>query len=288
MEFQFKEPIHMTRATHYGNNYWLFHSRKVDRRVTAFSNLEYENLISLEMDPNVVFYCEQPCEQTVMLDGKKHKTIFDVYVVFLDGTEVFQEVKYAEELTSENGERSRNQINVQQYWCKRNNYNYELRTDKDIELKQYKATLKSIGQDQIVGRFMINEFQFFGMLEPQELMLCLLAFDRMTTQTEWGGSDEPLLDFYFPDHMDRHFSSLADEYWTAFLHVMAKYNIKAKDIPMKYMIDSFILLLQRYGRFSAAHIAFPTAKELIECVEASGYGESDEEYIANCKGRKLA
>ena len=156
------------------------------------------------------------------------------------------------------------------------------------ELKMYKATLKSIGQDQIVGRFMINEFQFFGMLEPQELMLCLLAFDKMTTNTEWGGSDIPLLDFYFPNHEDKHFSSLADDYWTAFIQVKAKYNIKAKDIPMKYMIDSFILLLQRYGRFNVDHIAFPTVKELVECVETSGYGESDEEYIANCKGRKLA
>ncbi len=156
------------------------------------------------------------------------------------------------------------------------------------ELKGYKSTLKSIGQDQIVGRFMINEFQFFGMLEPQELMLCLLAFDKMTTKTEWGGSDTPLIDFFFPNHEESRFCSLADSYWTAFMQVKAKHNIKSKDIPMKYMIDSFILLLQRYGRFSSDHIAFPGIKELVECVELSGYGESDEEYISNHKGRKLA
>ncbi len=137
MSYLYETPIKMPRGTHYGNNYWLFQSRKVSRRVTAFSNLEYENLISLEMDPNVVFYCEQPCEQTVIIDGEKHKTIFDVYVVYRDGSEVFQEIKYAEEITSENNERPRKQINIQQYWCKQHNYSYELRTDKEIEVGKY-------------------------------------------------------------------------------------------------------------------------------------------------------
>ena len=137
MSYLYETPIKMPRSTHYGNNYWLFQSRKIGRRVTAFSNLEYENLISLEMDPNVVFYCEQPCEQTVIIDGNKHHTVFDVYVVYRDGREVFQEVKYAEEIASETDGRSRKQINTQQYWCKQNNYPYELRTDKEIEIGQY-------------------------------------------------------------------------------------------------------------------------------------------------------
>ena len=137
MSYLYENPIKMPRGTHYGNNYWLFRSRKVDRRVTAFSNLEYENLISLEMDPNVVFYCEQPCEHTVVIDGKKHHTVFDVYVVYRDGRETFQEVKYAEEIASEDSDRSHKQIKVQQYWCMQNNHPYELRTDKEIEVGKY-------------------------------------------------------------------------------------------------------------------------------------------------------
>ncbi|MCR4657822.1 MAG: TnsA endonuclease N-terminal domain-containing protein [Lachnospiraceae bacterium] len=139
MDYLYTEPLPMPRATHYGNNYWIFRSRKLGRRVTAFSNLEYWNLLCLEMDPEVVHYCEQPCEQSVIIDGERHKTVFDVYVVYRDGREEFQEVKYSEELNSDTkqGERSRRQVEVQKYWCMQNNFGYSLRTDKEIEIGQY-------------------------------------------------------------------------------------------------------------------------------------------------------
>jgi hypothetical protein len=134
MEYLYTEPIKMTRGTHYGNNYWIFHSRKLGRRVTAFSNLEYANLLSLEMNPDVIHYCEQPCKQAVIVEGKKHETVFDVYVVYRNSMEEFQEVKYSDELEADNrqGERSRKQIEIQKYWCLQNNFKYCLRTDADI------------------------------------------------------------------------------------------------------------------------------------------------------------
>ena len=85
MNYKFTTPIEMPRSTHYGNNYWIFESRKLHRRVTAYSNLEYENLLTLEMNPEVVYYCEQPCSTTVFVSGKEHKTIFDVYIVYKNG-----------------------------------------------------------------------------------------------------------------------------------------------------------------------------------------------------------
>ena len=117
MNYKFTTPIEMPRSTHYGNNYWIFESRKLHRRVTAYSNLEYENLLTLEMNPEVVYYCEQPCSTTVFVSGKEHKTIFDVYIVYKNGREEFQEVKYQQELDSDSP--------------------YVLRTDKDIEKGQY-------------------------------------------------------------------------------------------------------------------------------------------------------
>ena len=146
MEYLYTQPFDMSRSTHYGNNYWIFYSRKVGRRVTAFSNLEYENLISLEMDSNIEFYCEQPCKQTVNIDGRKYDTVFDVYVVYKDGREEFQEVKYQEELDSKTkeGERSRRQIDIQTHWCKQNDYAYSVRTDKDIHIGQYTCRNLSI------------------------------------------------------------------------------------------------------------------------------------------------
>ena len=82
MDYLYNNPIKISRGTHYGNNYWVFQSRKLGRRVTAFSNLEYANLLSLEMNPEVVHDCEQPCKQSVLVDGKHRETVFDVYVVY--------------------------------------------------------------------------------------------------------------------------------------------------------------------------------------------------------------
>ncbi len=135
MKYKFTQPIDMPRGTHYGNNYWIFESRKLHRRVTAFSNMEYENLLTLEMNPEVEYFCEQPCKVTVFVGGKEVNTVFDVYVVYKDGREEFQEVKYQEELDSDTdkGERSRNQLVAQKMWCLQNGFDYNLRTDKDIE-----------------------------------------------------------------------------------------------------------------------------------------------------------
>ena len=146
------------------------------------------------------------------------------------------------------------------------------------ELKDIKKLFKKRGQDQIVGRFMINEFQFYGMKDMKELKLCLMALDNKTIESLDDEEKTLLKDYYFPDSDGKKFSSLAPAYWEAFMQVRNTNNIVAKDIPMKYFIDSFILLLQKYGAFSKDKVAFPTYEELLFCVKKSGYGESDDEY----------
>lgn len=139
MDERFTKPIAMSRSTHYGNNYWIFQSRKLHRRVTAFSDLEYENLLCLEMNAKVRYYCEQPYEANVFIGGKEYKTIFDVWVAYKDGSEEFQEVKYLEELEADtpNGERDRRQVAVQKSWCLQNGFQYALKTDKEIEIGEF-------------------------------------------------------------------------------------------------------------------------------------------------------
>ena len=126
--YRYKTPIEMPRGTHYGSNYWIMHSRKLNRNVKAFSGLEHGNHLTLEMNPNVEYYCEQPLKAEVYIDGKKHTTVFDVWVLYKDGTEEFQEVKYTSDL-----EKSAEQIEIQKMWCRQNGFSHMVRTDKDIE-----------------------------------------------------------------------------------------------------------------------------------------------------------
>lgn len=158
MDFRFTTPLDMPRGTHYGNNYWIFRSRKLNRRVTAFSNLEYENLLTLEMNSDIVFYCEQPCEQSVYSDGKYEKTVFDTYVVYSNGRDELQEVKYQQELDSDSkeGERSRHQIEIQKKWCLQNNFSYVLRTERQIETGEFTIRNLSILCAK-ARRFLLND-----------------------------------------------------------------------------------------------------------------------------------
>ena len=135
----YKEPIQMPRGKKYGANYWTFYSKKNNRHYEAYSNLEYDNMIMLEMNSEVECYTPQPIEVQVVIDGKTKKTIFDVWVKYTDGKEEFQEVKYQDELDADSptGERSRKQIAVQRTWCQMNNVEYTVRTDKDIHLGEF-------------------------------------------------------------------------------------------------------------------------------------------------------
>lgn len=158
----------MPRSTHYGNNYYVIPSRKLGHNVTAFSYLEYCNIIRLEMDSKVEFYCEQPCKVDVFVDGMMYSTTFDTYVFYKDGREEMQEVKYAEELAANNerGERDRAQIEKQKLWCTQNGINYAVRTDniilsgnftiRNLEWLAAKARRYSMTND--MGRKMLTSY----------------------------------------------------------------------------------------------------------------------------------
>lgn len=125
------KPIDMARSMHYGNNYFNTYSIKLNRNVSLFSELEYHNYLTLELDSFVVSFCEQPLKIEINLDGKLVTSIFDMWVQYNDGTEEFQEVKYAKEIEKPPS-RTFYQIQKQRAWCKQHDYKYSIRTEKEI------------------------------------------------------------------------------------------------------------------------------------------------------------
>ena len=49
----------MPRGTHYGSDYWIIYSKKLQRQVHLYSMLEHANFIVLEMDSHVEYFCER-------------------------------------------------------------------------------------------------------------------------------------------------------------------------------------------------------------------------------------
>lgn len=142
----FTTPIEMPRGTHYGNEYYSVFSQKLGRNVHLFSKLEYFNLLDLEVNPNVVTFCEQPLQIEIVEDGKVKKAIFDMWVKYKDGREELQEVKYSKELSDESraGIRSREQIRRQKLWAEENNIPFVVRTELELVNKEYALTNKSV------------------------------------------------------------------------------------------------------------------------------------------------
>jgi hypothetical protein len=135
----FNKPIKMPRGSHYGSNYWEVFSKKMGRKACFFSNLEYHNFLTLEMDPNVVQMCEQPVEIEIMIDGKNEKSILDYWLKYADGSEEIQEVKSVESLKedSEDYARTKAQIHKQKLWCEENDIRYTVRSEAEIYTGEY-------------------------------------------------------------------------------------------------------------------------------------------------------
>lgn len=137
MNYAFTQPLSMPRGSHYGSDYWISNSRKVNRKVHFYSMLEYYNFLCLEMDPLVEYFCEQPLKVSKSNDTKGF--IFDFWVQFNDGKSELQEVKYSNELTGTDSAslRSQEQIVLQKAWCKINGFDYRIITDKDLLLNEH-------------------------------------------------------------------------------------------------------------------------------------------------------
>ena len=147
------------------------------------------------------------------------------------------------------------------------------------ELRSLKSAFKQRGKDQIVGRFMINEIQYYGIKSEKELCFCLAALDQLNVYTSgYEALADNILDFYFPQADGKCFFDIGEEYYMAFHRVREKHGIVSEDIPMKYLIDSFVICLNLYGFYGPEAVSFPSPEDLEKCIEMSGYGESDDEY----------
>lgn len=126
----FNIPVTMPRSTHYGNNYFVVYSNKIHRTCNFFSNLEYYNFLTLEINPEVDKFCEQPLKIKIVQNNELKYAIFDMWVRYRNGREEMQEVKYNTELID--NIRSQEQIRREEIWCRENGIDFCVRTDKTI------------------------------------------------------------------------------------------------------------------------------------------------------------
>lgn len=126
-------PINKDFSKKYGNNRWSSYSIKLQRDVHLSSNLEYDNWLSVECDPYIINFCEQPFEIKQVIDEKICSSIPDMWILYADGTEEIREVKYERDIREVRVQR---QIKTQQTYCKDKGIVHRVITDKDIRSNQ--------------------------------------------------------------------------------------------------------------------------------------------------------
>lgn len=159
-------PIKIKRSMRYGNNYWEVYSPKLKRNVRLFSDLEYDNWVQIETNPKIISFCEQPLKIQALHDGKIKESIFDMWVLYDNNLEEFQEVKYTSELNglSNKSERSIKQIEVQKKWCKDNNYTYAVKTE--VEIRENLTHLNNL-------KYIIGQVKNSDCIQEDELNLMI-------------------------------------------------------------------------------------------------------------------
>lgn len=135
----FITPIEEPRSKYFGKNYLAVYSRKLDRVVHFFSILEYYNFLTLEMNPEVISFCEKPKQIEVIIDGKMKTVTFDMWVKYNNDTEEMQEIMYAQS-KDKNNTRLPEQIIRKQNWCLESNISFRIITEKELMSSQILIT----------------------------------------------------------------------------------------------------------------------------------------------------
>lgn len=107
-------PVMQLAASRFGNNRWIIFSVRLLRLVSLYSDLEYDHWVTVEANHRIVSYCEQPLRIRAKTADGFVTTVFDMWLLFASGKEVFREVKYSAQLTEARVVR---QINAQRTYC---------------------------------------------------------------------------------------------------------------------------------------------------------------------------
>lgn len=147
------------------------------------------------------------------------------------------------------------------------------------ELLGLREGLITAGQDQIVERFMLNSYRFYGIRSEIELGMCLMELDRcyIYDASENKKSRRTLAEFYFPEaYADEKaiFYTLTLDYWEAFQMIKKSNNLKEEDIPMMYFMASFLKMLLKFGKCSEKPVYFVRKQDIVKCIKETGYGNT--------------
>jgi hypothetical protein len=117
-----------------------------------------------------------------------------------------------------------------------------------VEILHQKISFKKAKQKQIIGRFMVHEHKFRGIVTLNDLKECLKGYDE---DCEYPiNSNTSFTEHYFPDAYkdNKRLSDISEILYIAFQETRMDYGIKIdNDIPMQYFTLTIEYIFKKYG-----------------------------------------
>lgn len=139
------------------------------------------------------------------------------------------------------------------------------------ELKEQKISFMRTGKEQIIQRFMTNEYEFHGIRNLKEMMACL---DFMDEEIYIPNTGEKVIlsKYFFPLAYEDGIRLIdyAGDIYSAFRELQMKYNVKSNEILMKHFVDAVLYCMKMYGIHGKAHYK-PVKEEWTDAILNIGF-----------------
>lgn len=134
------------------------------------------------------------------------------------------------------------------------------------ELISTKTALIQLDKQQIIERFMVREYNFLGIVNKQDLQICLASYDFSEYPENSGWS---FTRYFFPEAFSEghKLCEFADQLFECFTEALGKSLI---EIPMQYVTSTIENYLRKYGS-EGYNVYFPSKEDWMQSIKDTGY-----------------
>jgi hypothetical protein len=144
------------------------------------------------------------------------------------------------------------------------------------QLNAQKTIFSRSNSDQIIQRFMIEEYKFSGIKSLDDIMVFLRCYDMESEYPQ--GSGWSFTRYYFPEAFaaGERLESFAADILEIFTTLRQKSNIKGQfEIPMQHMVRTIKIIFLDYGKNSSSFRHWISKNQVREAILKTNYISSE-------------
>ncbi|SFE24422.1 AAA domain-containing protein [Paenibacillus algorifonticola] len=144
------------------------------------------------------------------------------------------------------------------------------------ELVHQRSAFIQAKKAQIIGRFMVHEFNFKGIVDADDMAVCLSGYDNISEYPENSGWS--FTRYFFPDGFDHHgcrLENCAKDLFSIFTNLRKEHGLtRATEIPMQYLTLTVENALRHFGA-NGEDLHWLNNEQWKSSITSSGYIEAE-------------